>query len=174
VRETAAQRNERIKAAKAPWDILPDIERYARAGYDAIAATDDGAVNGRVAEDARRRRILCNVVDAPEHCDFIAPAVVRRGPLVAALSTGGGSPALASRLARDLTAAWGPEYGQLVLAMRSLRPLVRRLLPDARRRKTYWLAVAARDDLLALGRRGGRNAVRAALLEALARHADPA
>jgi sulfite reductase (ferredoxin) len=40
VRETAAQRNERIKAAKAPWDILPDIERYARAGYDAIDPDD--------------------------------------------------------------------------------------------------------------------------------------
>ena len=40
MRESAAQRNERIKAAKAPWDILPDIERYARDGYAAIDPED--------------------------------------------------------------------------------------------------------------------------------------
>lgn len=39
-KETKAQRNERVKREKAPWDILPDLFRYAREGYEAIDPDD--------------------------------------------------------------------------------------------------------------------------------------
>jgi siroheme synthase-like protein len=69
-----------------------------------ITATDVAAVNAQVAADAKAAGIWVNSADDPEHCTFILPAIARRGPLIAALSTGGASPALAGRL-RDRIAA---------------------------------------------------------------------
>src|SRR5205085_1382875 len=60
-----------------------------------IASTDDEGVNGRVARDSRRRKIPVNVVDVTHLCEFIVPAIVERGSIQLAVSTGGKSPALA-------------------------------------------------------------------------------
>jgi precorrin-2 dehydrogenase/sirohydrochlorin ferrochelatase len=57
---------------------------------------------------------LCNAVDDPENCDFYYPAIVRRGALQIAISTQGFSPALASRLRRELEAQFGPEWEEWV------------------------------------------------------------
>jgi precorrin-2 dehydrogenase / sirohydrochlorin ferrochelatase len=65
-----------------------------------MVATDDGEVNATVATDARAAGVLINAADDPTHCDFILPAVLRRGALTVAVSTGGASPALA-RAVRD-------------------------------------------------------------------------
>ena len=67
-----------------------------------IAATNSREVNEEIFREAQWRKILCNAVDDPEHCDFYYPAVVRRGQLQLAISTGGKSPALAQRLRRQL------------------------------------------------------------------------
>src|SRR6266853_592795 len=64
--------------------------------------------------DAQRRGVLCNAVDEPERCDFYFPAVVRRGELQIAISTGGLSPALAQRLRKELEQQFGPEWEQWV------------------------------------------------------------
>lgn len=66
----------------------------------AFVATDDGVVNAEVARDARAAGVLINAADDPAHCDFILPAVLRRGELTVTVSTGGASPAL-SRMVRD-------------------------------------------------------------------------
>lgn len=68
-----------------------------------VAATDDAAVNNRVAEDARRLGILVAVTDAPELGTCIFPALLRRGDLEIGVSTGGRCPAFA-KLVRDLLA----------------------------------------------------------------------
>ena len=60
-----------------------------------VAAADDRAVNAEASADARRAGVLVSVVDDPRESDFIVPAVVRRGELLLAISTGGRSPALA-------------------------------------------------------------------------------
>lgn len=63
-----------------------------------------------VVEAARRRRLLVNLEDQRESCDFHNPAVVRRGDLLLGISTGGKSPGLASRLRRTLEQVFGPEW----------------------------------------------------------------
>jgi precorrin-2 dehydrogenase/sirohydrochlorin ferrochelatase len=63
-----------------------------------MTATDDPAVNAQVAFDARAAGLWVNSADDPANCTFILPAVVRRGPVVAAVGTDGSSPALARHL----------------------------------------------------------------------------
>lgn len=75
-----------------------------------IAATASAELNRLIFNEARRRNILCNAVDDPENCDFYFPAVVRRGQLQIAISTGGQSPALAQRLRRELEEQFTPDY----------------------------------------------------------------
>ena len=65
-------------------------------GFDLVMiATDDGAINREVADEARSRGIWVNAADDVANCDFILPGVARRGRLAIATSTGGSSPALA-------------------------------------------------------------------------------
>src|SRR5260370_42081016 len=66
------------------------------------AATDDREVNAQVSADGRPAGVLVGVVDNPRESDFIVPAVVRRGDLLLAISTGGRSPALAGHPRREL------------------------------------------------------------------------
>ena len=80
----------------------------------AVAATGDPAVDDTVAALARRARVLVNVVDRPERCDFILPSVLQRGELQIAVSTGGRCPALAREIRRRLETLFGPEYTELV------------------------------------------------------------
>jgi precorrin-2 dehydrogenase/sirohydrochlorin ferrochelatase len=87
-----------------------------------VAATSKRSVNRRVFEDAEARSLLCNVVDTPELCSFILPAVYRRDPIAIAVSTGGASPALAKRLRDELGARVREEHVTLARRLRDLRP----------------------------------------------------
>jgi precorrin-2 dehydrogenase / sirohydrochlorin ferrochelatase len=80
----------------------------------AFAAADDRAVNAAVAEEARRLGVPVNVADEPEEGDFAVPAVLRRGELQVAVSTGGASPVLARRIREELEERFGPEWEALV------------------------------------------------------------
>ena len=79
-----------------------------------VAASGEPEVDDAVAALARRARVLVNVVDRPERCDFILPSVLHRGELQIAVSTGGRSPSLAREIRLRLEALFGPEYGELV------------------------------------------------------------
>jgi uroporphyrin-III C-methyltransferase / precorrin-2 dehydrogenase / sirohydrochlorin ferrochelatase len=112
-----------------------------------IDASGDTEINRRSWQEAETAGILINVVDRPAQCRFIAPAIVRRDPLLIAISTSGESPFLASTLRawieRWIGAEWGPFTTLVGRVRRKLReervPLVeqtrifRRLLAsDAR------------------------------------------
>ncbi len=86
-----------------------------------IAATDDRTANRLIAEECGERNIMVNVVDDPALSSFISPAVVERGDLTIAISTAGGSPALARKIRERLEGAFGPEYTQLVEVVEELR-----------------------------------------------------
>lgn len=91
-----------------------------------IDASGDDPSGVRVAAAARERGVLVNVLDRPALCDFIAPALVRRGPLQVAISTAGRSPFMASHV-RKLAEGWvGPEWGELVELVGELRDRLRR------------------------------------------------
>ena len=75
-----------------------------------VAATSSTAVHEEIYAEARKRGVLCNIVDVPHLCDFFYPAIVRRGALQIAISTAGESPALSQRLRKELEKQFGPEY----------------------------------------------------------------
>jgi precorrin-2 dehydrogenase / sirohydrochlorin ferrochelatase len=78
-----------------------------------MAATNDPEVNRRVHADGQTARVWVNAADEPEACAFTLPAVLRRGPVTVAVSTGGHSPALAGWLRDQVGDLLGPEIGML-------------------------------------------------------------
>ncbi len=131
-----------------------------------ICATNDEVTNRRAAREAEKRRILLNVVDVPELCRFIVPSVLRRGDLTVAISTGGGSPALAKRVRRELEAHIGPEYTEFLGLLKRVRRVVRRdVSQEAERRAIYGALIDS--EALALLRAGRRDAARAVVHEIL-------
>jgi precorrin-2 dehydrogenase/sirohydrochlorin ferrochelatase len=87
--------------------------------------------------DAEARNVFCNVVDVPELCSLILPAVHRQGPIAVAVSTGGASPALAQRIRDDVAALVGPQHADLAEQLRALRPWAKEHLPTYEARRDY-------------------------------------
>jgi precorrin-2 dehydrogenase/sirohydrochlorin ferrochelatase len=120
-----------------------------------VASSPDAAERDRIARAARARGVLVNVMDDVPNCDFAAPAVVRRGDLVLAISTGGRSPALARRLREELEARFGPEWETLLDVLREVRDETLPELPHLRERARRWhdaLDLAEAEDLVRSGR----------------------
>jgi precorrin-2 dehydrogenase/sirohydrochlorin ferrochelatase len=120
----------------------------------AVAATDDPAVNRRVAADGRDAGVLVNRADAPEAGGFSVPAVLRRGDLTVAVATAGRAPGLAGAVRRRLEGDFGPEWADLV----DLLAADRASLPGAAD-EAAWRELLA-PEVLDSVRRGEKAAVR--------------
>lgn len=102
-----------------------------------IAATDDDALNEQIATDCRRRGILVNVVDNPPLCDFIFPALVRRGPLQVAVSTSGIAPTLARMIKQTLETIVPAEFERLIDFMEVQKTKLRKRLSQIQPRRLF-------------------------------------
>jgi precorrin-2 dehydrogenase / sirohydrochlorin ferrochelatase len=114
--------------------------------YLVVAATSDRAVNTRVFADAEARALLCNVVDVPELCSFILPALHREDPITVAVSTGGASPVLAQRLRDEIAKVVRPEHAALAVRLRERRPWAKAHLPTYEARRDYFAGLV-REEL---------------------------
>ena len=126
-----------------------------RGAWLAYACTDDQRVNERVARAAREARLFANVVDQPSLCSFIAPAILRRGRLTVAVSTGGASPTFAKHLRRRLAACIGGETPAMLRLLAGLRTPAKRVLPRYEDRKRYFHEVV--EGAVAAQVRAGRH-----------------
>lgn len=135
------------------WHDRPYRKGDLRGTWLVIASTDRDEINRLVVEEAKELGLLFNVVDDPENCNFIVPAVVRRGKLQIAVSTSGASPALAKRIRQRLEETFTEEYGCLVDVLGELRPLVLKKIQDPQLRKEFFESLID-SDLLTLCRDG--------------------
>ena len=90
-----------------------------------VAATSDEELNRQISAECRRRRIPVNVVDVKEECSFIFPALVKDGDIVAGISTGGASPAMARLLKQRIREAIPEGAGEAAAWLKSCRPFVK-------------------------------------------------
>lgn len=96
------------------------------AGYDFVmVATDDGAVNKTVADEARADGIWVNAADDLNNCDFILPSLAQRGQIAIAASTGGSSPAMARWLRERLEEFLSDDVVALAELLAEVRVAVR-------------------------------------------------
>jgi len=140
----------------------------------AIAATSDTDTNISVYDAAERRAMLVNVVDVPSLCNFILPAIVRTGPLAIAISTAGASPALAKRIKREVSDAFGEPYARLAVILNEARGWAKDTLPTYQDRKRFFEQIVnGEPDPIELIREGRERDV-LELIEAAKRSHDSA
>lgn len=114
-----------------------------------IAATDDLALNRRIAEDCRCRRILVNVVDDKESCGFLFPALVKRGELSVGISTGGASPSAAVYVKERIAESLPEDFEAILTYLSDIRETVKAVVPEPRRSAVF---KALFDDCMERGR----------------------
>jgi precorrin-2 dehydrogenase/sirohydrochlorin ferrochelatase len=129
-----------------------------------FAATDDAAVNLAVADEARERGILIDVVDAPRQGGFTTPALLERGDLLITVSTAGASPALSRRIVGELETLFGPEYAEAVSIIAAVREKILTEKGGSAYNDRVFAELAALD-LPALLKNGQRNAIDQILLK---------
>ena len=169
-------------------EFCPELEKRAAAGEIAverrpfergdlegatvaIAATSRRDVNEAVAAAGRDFGVPVNVVDVPDLCDFYVPAMVERGDLQIAISTGGAFPALAKRLRILLEEQFGPEYGEYVGLLMRYRQEIKARVSDSHKRAKAEEAFLELP-LLELLESGRRDEAENALRECVSRIAD--
>jgi len=86
-----------------------------------IAATNDSDLNNFIRESAHDRKLLINVADKPELCDFYLGSIVQKGDLKIAISTNGKSPTIAKRLKEVLNEGLPDELDTTLQQMNTLR-----------------------------------------------------
>ena len=106
------------------WFERPFVEGDLEGVFLVFAATNRREVQVLVREESRKNKVLLNSADAPSESDFHVPAHFRRGPMILTVSTGGGSPALAKILRKQLEEEIVPEYKAVVELMGLIRESV--------------------------------------------------
>lgn len=157
-------RRKEITVIRRPWE-----EHDLDGAFLVVVATNDRALNSAVVAVARRKRVLCNVVDDAGSSDFIVPASVRRGALIVSISTSGNLPALARAIREEIERAYGEEYADYLDLIAHMRQDIINSVPDEHVRRELFGRLADRR-FIAMLREKGKEATRREL-EKLVREA---
>ena len=103
-----------------------------------VSATDNAETNRLVAKTAAEQNIPVNVVDNPELCSFIFPAIIDRSPIIAAVSSGGAAPVLARLLRAKMETVIPPAYGRLAGLADRFRDKVKQHISNPAQRRIFW------------------------------------
>ena len=155
----AAEKAAGLKASGALAELSPEFDPIRALGAFLIVADVDEGAARQIQEFGERERVFVNIVDKPEFCSFILPAIVRRGELSVAISTGGASPSLAGWLRRRLESVLGDEYGLLLSELRRTREEVKSRIPGYMDRKDFYYSLLD-GGILDVAQRSGIPGVR--------------
>jgi uroporphyrin-III C-methyltransferase/precorrin-2 dehydrogenase/sirohydrochlorin ferrochelatase len=126
-----------VAAGRLSWERRPYSPGDCKSFQLVVAATDRREVNRAVFEEARASGIPVNVVDDPELCTAIFPAVLRDGPLTVAVSTSGIAPFMASEVRNRISASLG-STGRWTEAAGRFRTAVRARFSDPADRARWY------------------------------------
>jgi precorrin-2 dehydrogenase len=164
---------EHARQGSIRWEQRNYEESDLEGAFLAIAATSETELNTRVYGDAERRSMLVNVVDVPDLCNFILPAISRSGPIAIAISTSGASPALAKRMRTEIADHYGEPYARLAELLNEVRDWAKAELPTYQDRKVFFEGIVnGEPDPVQLIREGDEGAVRELIATAQAAQAD--
>jgi len=139
VRVVAPQIDDELKAKANVESIFERFEAKHLEGVSLIiAATNDRDVNKQVSALAQSRNIPVNVVDDPELCSFIMPAILDRSPLMVAFSSGGASPVLTRMMRGKLETVIPQNYSRLAAFAERFRELVKTKVTNPAKRRIFW------------------------------------
>lgn len=110
-------------------DILPAF---------VIVAGENVEQNHKIAEMCRARRILVNVVDDQEYCDFIFPSLISNGNLSVGICTNGASPATGVLLKRKIEAQIPEHMEEILDFLQKKRPVIKQNFPDKKQRFSFY------------------------------------
>ncbi len=110
-------------------------------------------VNRQIADDCAGRNLIVNIVDDPAKCNFYVPAIVRRGSLAIAVSTGGKSPLLARKIREELELVYGQQYEDFLDMLGVLRKEVIKNVSDPEKKKKILESLIS-DEILNMLKKG--------------------
>lgn len=113
-----------------------------------VAATGDRQLNAWIASACRSRGIPVNAVDDPDNCDFIFPAIIKRGRLTVSVSTDGASPVYAAALKKEISDLVPEDIDLILEKMAALRKTVPERFPSFTQHERGMLYRKALDQLL--------------------------
>lgn len=167
--EVAERKSEPLARAGA---VIVHATRFAAADLAgcvlAVGADAPEAELRALSRAAQQAGLPVNVVDRPELCSFIMPALVDRDPITVAISSAGSAPVLARMVRARIEALLPPALGRLALLADSFKAELRRRMPDvARRRRVLDVALAGTAaDLVFAGREADARTAFAQAIEA--------
>lgn len=106
-----------------------------------ISATNNRMLNKKVSSDAKKMGVYANIVDDPELCDFIMPSIVKRGPLILAISTSGKAPLFSKKLRKDLEKMISKEYIKYLSKILRLRREIQKKVKEKKLRERMLKAI---------------------------------
>jgi precorrin-2 dehydrogenase/sirohydrochlorin ferrochelatase len=134
-----------------------------KGAFVVVSATDSPSTNRKVSAGAPA---LVNVVDVPSECNFIVPSVVKRDPLVIAVSTGGASPGLSKAIRKELERSYGREFSEYLKFLKKIRAKALIGITQKKKREIFLKGLASQKifDML---REKGVHAVKKIVTERL-------
>jgi uroporphyrin-III C-methyltransferase/precorrin-2 dehydrogenase/sirohydrochlorin ferrochelatase len=132
----AMETSHRLKLLQKPFSP-DDVQEFRLV----VSATNHTETNELVAQTSHRHNIPVNVVDSPELCSFIFPAIIDRSPIIAAITSGGAAPVLARLLRAKIETLITPSYGRLAQLAEKYRPEIKRRIGQAAHRRIFWESV---------------------------------
>jgi precorrin-2 dehydrogenase/sirohydrochlorin ferrochelatase len=126
------------------------IAEYLKNAFIVIPATNDAALNEKIAGFAGERGILIDRVDGLG--DVIVPSVIKRGDIVIGISTLGQSPALSKYIRERIEEVITPGFAEMSRLQNEIRELLKTRVEDQKKRKKIlWSIINDNEVWTALG-----------------------
>lgn len=118
-----------------------------------VAATNNDRLNNQIAQECAQQRILCNIVDTPDLCDFYYGSVYTCGDLKIAISTNGAAPAFGKKIKAELTERYPDTLLPYIRYLQKMREIAKEKIASTAQRQQILETIVQDAELLACAQR---------------------